>query len=86
VDVDDVKPTVGQPLAQQPWCERVYGQLEGQLEGKSVDRNAVDPFDEPAPFTVAPGGGREDLDLMPTVDQRTARSWTCTSMPPRRGR
>jgi hypothetical protein len=67
--VGDVEPTAGQPLAQQPWGQRVHGQLERQPQRQPVNHNAVDLIDEPAPFTTAARSSREDNDLMPTTDQ-----------------
>ena len=54
---------------QQPWCQRVHGQLERQPERQPVDEDAIDLVDEPTPLTVVARGGREDDHLVPAADQ-----------------
>jgi len=69
MDVGDVEPTLGQPAAQQPWCQWVHGQLERKPEGQPVDEDAIDLVDETAPLAVVARGGREDDHLVPAADQ-----------------
>jgi hypothetical protein len=65
----NVEPTLGQPATEQPWGQRVHGELERQPQRQPVDEDAVDLVDEPTALAVVTGGRRKDDNLVAAGDQ-----------------